>query len=492
MNVQTRLIQTSRSRPEGNSRPIIRRIDFDLTELENSEVWWGPPKPVVDFHTGEDGVGDLVRVGEGEAHVLGGGALGLGVAAVAGAPRLEAPDVEEAVLADRREFEALLFDRERLRGVARSRGPGRTREWRAAAARSRSACGPGARRPCRSASRGRRRGRGRSRTRRRRPCAGGAGAWAVEASSVYVHRNATFRNGSTTLDERRRLVQKRAKTPLIRQTWSIFKFGRDLPARRSFSARTRARCTGRARPPRRGCRGPCLRGALSTRLRRFFRRHDGASSERGRRAAAPSLRFPRGVNDGSSQSRISPSSSALTTTSSPLGEAARAVTGAPCAGTHRSSWTCAGDRERLRGAPLPRSLGPSVADERPWRRSARRPRAVRCLSAVERRATHVEVSPACRAEARRRPRAPRSQRRGPRRSSSRRRCAGRAGSERCPARRPGAPRGERACAACARARARASKGPRAGAARRSPGWRPRRRRSSRRCSGCGRGASAGS
>ena len=53
--MQTKLFQTSRSRPEGNSRPKISRIDFDLTELEISEVWWGRPKPVVDFHTGRDG-----------------------------------------------------------------------------------------------------------------------------------------------------------------------------------------------------------------------------------------------------------------------------------------------------------------------------------------------------------------------------------------------------------------------------------------------------
>ena len=52
MDMETKLIQTSRSRPEGNSRPKISRIDFDLTELEISEVWWGRPKPVVDFHTG--------------------------------------------------------------------------------------------------------------------------------------------------------------------------------------------------------------------------------------------------------------------------------------------------------------------------------------------------------------------------------------------------------------------------------------------------------
>ncbi|KAK7241528.1 hypothetical protein SO694_00058278 [Aureococcus anophagefferens] len=33
--------------------PTSIRIDFELTEIESSEVWWGAPKPVVDFHTGE-------------------------------------------------------------------------------------------------------------------------------------------------------------------------------------------------------------------------------------------------------------------------------------------------------------------------------------------------------------------------------------------------------------------------------------------------------
>ena len=33
-------------------RPRIRRIDVDVTELESSEVWRGPPEPAVDFHTG--------------------------------------------------------------------------------------------------------------------------------------------------------------------------------------------------------------------------------------------------------------------------------------------------------------------------------------------------------------------------------------------------------------------------------------------------------
>ena len=42
----------SRTRREQSIRPKISRIDFDLTELENSEVWSGPPKPVVGFGTG--------------------------------------------------------------------------------------------------------------------------------------------------------------------------------------------------------------------------------------------------------------------------------------------------------------------------------------------------------------------------------------------------------------------------------------------------------
>ena len=45
----------SRTRREQSIRPKISRIDFDLTELENSEVWSGPPKPVVEFHTGRRG-----------------------------------------------------------------------------------------------------------------------------------------------------------------------------------------------------------------------------------------------------------------------------------------------------------------------------------------------------------------------------------------------------------------------------------------------------
>ena len=45
--------RASRTRREQSIRPKISRIDFDLTELESSEVWWGPPKPVVGIHTGE-------------------------------------------------------------------------------------------------------------------------------------------------------------------------------------------------------------------------------------------------------------------------------------------------------------------------------------------------------------------------------------------------------------------------------------------------------
>ena len=48
-----------------------------MIEIESSEVWWGPPKPVVDFHTADD---EAVRVDdgleEGEAvHVLAARAL---------------------------------------------------------------------------------------------------------------------------------------------------------------------------------------------------------------------------------------------------------------------------------------------------------------------------------------------------------------------------------------------------------------------------------
>ena len=52
----------SRNRREQSIRPKISRIDFDLTELESSEVWSGPPEPVVDFHTGRRrGVGDCAE-----------------------------------------------------------------------------------------------------------------------------------------------------------------------------------------------------------------------------------------------------------------------------------------------------------------------------------------------------------------------------------------------------------------------------------------------
>ena len=44
--------RASRTRREQSMPPKISRIDFDVTERESSEVWWGPPKPVVDFHTG--------------------------------------------------------------------------------------------------------------------------------------------------------------------------------------------------------------------------------------------------------------------------------------------------------------------------------------------------------------------------------------------------------------------------------------------------------
>jgi hypothetical protein len=44
--------RASRTRREPSIRPNISRIDVDSTELESFEVWWGRPKPVVDFHTG--------------------------------------------------------------------------------------------------------------------------------------------------------------------------------------------------------------------------------------------------------------------------------------------------------------------------------------------------------------------------------------------------------------------------------------------------------
>ena len=43
--------RVSRTRREQSIRPKISRIDFDLTELESSEVWWGPPKPVAVSYT---------------------------------------------------------------------------------------------------------------------------------------------------------------------------------------------------------------------------------------------------------------------------------------------------------------------------------------------------------------------------------------------------------------------------------------------------------
>ena len=42
----------SRTRREQSIRPKISRIDFDLIEIKSSEVWWRPPKAVIDFHTG--------------------------------------------------------------------------------------------------------------------------------------------------------------------------------------------------------------------------------------------------------------------------------------------------------------------------------------------------------------------------------------------------------------------------------------------------------
>ena len=42
----------SRTRREQSIRPKIARIDFDVTALENSEVWPRRPSSLVDLHTG--------------------------------------------------------------------------------------------------------------------------------------------------------------------------------------------------------------------------------------------------------------------------------------------------------------------------------------------------------------------------------------------------------------------------------------------------------
>ena len=54
----------SRARREQSIRPKISRIDFDLTELENSQVWPRRPSSLVDLHTGapEPPRADLQRV----------------------------------------------------------------------------------------------------------------------------------------------------------------------------------------------------------------------------------------------------------------------------------------------------------------------------------------------------------------------------------------------------------------------------------------------
>ena len=44
--------RASRTRREQSIRPKISRIDFDMTELESSEVWPRRPSSLVDFHTG--------------------------------------------------------------------------------------------------------------------------------------------------------------------------------------------------------------------------------------------------------------------------------------------------------------------------------------------------------------------------------------------------------------------------------------------------------
>ena len=64
----------------------MSRLDFDSTEREISEVWSGPPEPVVEFHTAADAedlrVDDL-RAGSGARPPPGGGARASAPAATA-------------------------------------------------------------------------------------------------------------------------------------------------------------------------------------------------------------------------------------------------------------------------------------------------------------------------------------------------------------------------------------------------------------------------
>ena len=39
-----------------------------MTELESSEVWWGPPEPAVEFRAGADGARRAVADGERDEH----------------------------------------------------------------------------------------------------------------------------------------------------------------------------------------------------------------------------------------------------------------------------------------------------------------------------------------------------------------------------------------------------------------------------------------
>ena len=96
----------SRTRREQSIRPKISRIDFDVTELENSQVWSGPPQPVVELGTAvdEDDERRPVREGELEAREAG----GVGAARVRG--RARAPEVHAALEDDAdREVERRLF-----------------------------------------------------------------------------------------------------------------------------------------------------------------------------------------------------------------------------------------------------------------------------------------------------------------------------------------------------------------------------------------------
>ena len=107
-------------------------------------------------------------------------------------------------------------------------------------------------------------------------------------------------------------------------------------------------------------RGPARHAAAPTSARPVQGSRASPASSRPR--SLPSLSRPLGVKLGSSQSRSSPHSSADTTTSSPRVLAATAVTGLPCAGTQRSSWTSTS------GSAVPKtSTAPDEQPTQTWR-----------------------------------------------------------------------------------------------------------------------------